>query len=156
MSTTNKPSPNQAPPSLARFLKFIPALHSLTTYNGDSFRRESDRWFDGRGCGCPPSDGLRQHLRYASTVWCLYTAIVMTAVGALFASSKQLINGPTNAISIAMLSALASVPAEARVEAAIMMAALIGIIQNRHHPLEIGRSITVHLPRGYRGIYRRR
>ena len=28
----------------------------------------------------------------------LYTAIVMTAVGALFDSSKQLINGPTNAI----------------------------------------------------------
>ena len=36
----------------------------------------------------------------------LYTAIVMTAVGALFDSSKQLINGPTNAISIAVLSAL--------------------------------------------------
>ena len=59
----------------------------------------------------------------------LYTAIVMTAVGALFASSKQLINGPTNAISIAMLSALAAVPAEARIDAAIMMAMLIGIIQ---------------------------
>ena len=35
----------------------------------------------------------------------LYTAIVMTAVGALFDSSRQLINGPTNAISIALLSA---------------------------------------------------
>ena len=33
----------------------------------------------------------------------LYTAIVMTAVGALFDSSRQLINGPTNAISIALL-----------------------------------------------------
>src|SRR3954464_12801164 len=36
----------------------------------------------------------------------LYTAIVMTAVGALLDSSKQLINGPTNAISIAVFSAL--------------------------------------------------
>ncbi len=36
----------------------------------------------------------------------LYTAIIMTAVGALLDSSKQLINGPTNVISIAMLSAL--------------------------------------------------
>ena len=33
----------------------------------------------------------------------LYTAIVMTAVGALLDSSRQLINGPTNAISIAVL-----------------------------------------------------
>jgi SulP family sulfate permease len=32
----------------------------------------------------------------------LYTAIVMTAVGALLDSSRQLINGPTNAISIAL------------------------------------------------------
>ena len=40
----------------------------------------------------------------------LYTAIVMTAVGALLDSSRQLINGPTNAISIALLSALAVVP----------------------------------------------
>ena len=38
----------------------------------------------------------------------LYTAIVMTTVGALLDSSKQLINGPTNAISIAVLSALDS------------------------------------------------
>ena len=37
----------------------------------------------------------------------LYTAIVMTAVGALFDSSRQLINGPTNAISIAVLSVIA-------------------------------------------------
>jgi SulP family sulfate permease len=30
----------------------------------------------------------------------------MTAVGALFDSSRQLINGPTNAISIALLGAV--------------------------------------------------
>ena len=36
----------------------------------------------------------------------LYTAIVMTAVGAVLDSSRQLINGPTNAISIALLSAI--------------------------------------------------
>lgn len=39
----------------------------------------------------------------------LYTAIVMTAIGALFDSSRQLINGPTNAISIAVLSAVAAI-----------------------------------------------
>ena len=44
----------------------------------------------------------------------LYTAIVMTAVGALFDSSRQLINGPTNAISIAVLSVLGIVRAWTR------------------------------------------
>src|ERR671925_453846 len=50
----------------------------------------------------------------------LYTAIIMTAVGALLDSSRQLINGPTNAIAIAMLSALAMVPDEGKGSAAIM------------------------------------
>src|SRR5437660_4386564 len=59
----------------------------------------------------------------------LYTAIVMTAVGALFASSKLLINGPTNAISIAVLSALAPVDNASRVEAAVLLALLVGVIQ---------------------------
>ena len=45
--------------------------------------------------------------------------MVMTAVGAQFDSTKQLINGPANAISIALLSALAVVPDESRVQAAV-------------------------------------
>jgi sulfate permease, SulP family len=59
----------------------------------------------------------------------LYTAIVMTAVGALFDSSRQLINGPTNAISIALLSALVLVPAEERISAAVTLAFMVGAIQ---------------------------
>src|SRR5688572_31704060 len=59
----------------------------------------------------------------------LYTAIVMTAVGAVFDSSRQLINGPTNAISIAVLSALATIPAEQRIQAAVLLAFLVGAIQ---------------------------
>ncbi len=59
----------------------------------------------------------------------LYTAIVMTAVGAVFDSSRQLINGPTNAISIALLSAIAIVPDDRKVEAAILMAFMVGSIQ---------------------------
>ncbi len=59
----------------------------------------------------------------------LYTAIVMTAVGAVFDSSRQLINGPTNAISIALLSAIAIVPEAQKLEAAILMAFLVGSIQ---------------------------
>ncbi len=59
----------------------------------------------------------------------LYTAIVMTAVGALLDSSRQLINGPTNAISIALLSALAVVPEGERVPAAVLLAFLVGVVQ---------------------------
>lgn len=59
----------------------------------------------------------------------LYTAIIMTAVGAIADSSKQLINGPTNAISIAILSALAVIPPEQRVQAAILLAFMVGAIQ---------------------------
>src|SRR5438067_6443820 len=59
----------------------------------------------------------------------LYTAIVMTSIGALLDSSRQLINGPTNAISIALLSALAVVPESERVSAAVLLAVLVGVVQ---------------------------
>ncbi len=59
----------------------------------------------------------------------LYTAIVMTAVGALLDSSRQLINGPTNAISIALLSALVVVPEAERIPAAVLLAFLVGAVQ---------------------------
>jgi sulfate permease, SulP family len=60
----------------------------------------------------------------------LYTAIIMTAVGALFDSSRQLINGPTNAISIALLGAIGAIPDPAmRVNVAIFLALFIGVIQ---------------------------
>jgi SulP family sulfate permease len=59
----------------------------------------------------------------------LYTAVVMTAVGALFDSSRQLINGPTNAISIALLSAMAVIPAESRISAVALFALLVGLVQ---------------------------
>jgi SulP family sulfate permease len=59
----------------------------------------------------------------------LYTAIVMTAVGALFDSSRLLINGPTNVIAIALLSALSVVPKEERIAAAFVVAFLVGAVQ---------------------------
>jgi len=60
----------------------------------------------------------------------LYTAIVMTAVGAVFDSSRQLINGPTNAISIAVFSAISLVEGpEQKIQAAILLAFMVGCIQ---------------------------
>jgi SulP family sulfate permease len=68
----------------------------------------------------------------------LYTAIVMTAVGALLDSSKQLINGPTNAISIAVLSALVGFTDAERLPAVFVLALLVGTIQTGISLLRLG------------------
>lgn len=68
----------------------------------------------------------------------LYTAVVMTAVGALFASSKLLINGPTNVISIAVLSALAPIPPELKLASAFALALLVGGFQTIITLLRLG------------------
>jgi SulP family sulfate permease len=68
----------------------------------------------------------------------LYTAIVMTAVGALLDSSKQLINGPTNAISIAVLSALVGFSDAERLPAVFLLALMVGTIQTGISLLRLG------------------
>lgn len=62
----------------------------------------------------------------------LYSAIVVTAVAALFGSSSHLINGPTSAISLVVLAALASFDPDQRVEAAeamFLLGVMVGAIQ---------------------------
>jgi len=62
----------------------------------------------------------------------LYSAIVVTAVAAVFGSSSHLINGPTSAISLVVFSALASFDPDARVEAAeamFLLGVMVGSIQ---------------------------
>jgi SulP family sulfate permease len=69
----------------------------------------------------------------------LYTAMVTTCVGALFASSRQLINGPTNALSIAALSVLAPITTpETLVPTAILLAFLVGAVQLGITALRLG------------------
>jgi sulfate permease, SulP family len=62
----------------------------------------------------------------------LYSAIVVTLVASIFGSSSQLINGPTNAISLVVFSALAFLDPEARFDmyqATFLLAVMIGVIQ---------------------------
>lgn len=62
----------------------------------------------------------------------LYAAVVAAIVGALWGSSNQLQNGPTNAISLLILSTLSATAASGAVEFAIlagMMAVMVGVIQ---------------------------
>src|SRR5271156_1335335 len=62
----------------------------------------------------------------------LYSAIVVTLVASIFGSSSHLINGPTNAISLVVFSALAFLDPTARydvVQAMFLLGVMVGIIQ---------------------------
>ena len=107
----------------------IPALGSLRHYSRDDARGDLIAGLSVAAVAVP------QAMAYALIAGLppemgLYTAIVMTAVGAIFDSSRQLINGPTNAISIALLSvtALEADPVM-RVQVAVGMALVIGVMQ---------------------------
>ena len=62
----------------------------------------------------------------------LYSAIVVTLVASIFGSSSHLINGPTNAISLVVFSALAFFSSDARLnayQAMFLLGIMVGIIQ---------------------------
>ncbi|MES2643673.1 MAG: SulP family inorganic anion transporter [Myxococcota bacterium] len=107
----------------------MPAFESLRTYTFQDARADLLAGLSVASVAVP------QAMAYALIVglpaeYGLYTAIVMTAVGALLDSSRQLINGPTNAISIALLSAVGHFESpEERIQAAVLMGFLIGAIQ---------------------------
>jgi SulP family sulfate permease len=107
----------------------IPAFGSLRGYTSADARADAVAGLTVAAVAVP------QAMAYAMVAglpaeYGLYTAIVMTAVGALFDSSRQLINGPTNAISIAVLSAIAMVDGTGqKVQAAVLLAFMVGSIQ---------------------------
>jgi len=124
-------------PLASAIYRYVPAIDSLRTYSLGYFKRDMFAGLTVAAVAVP------QAMAYAGIFGMpvemgLYTAIIMTAVGALLDSSKQLINGPTNAISIAMLSALSIIPEYQRVSAAIMMAFFIGLIQTTIALLRFG------------------
>jgi SulP family sulfate permease len=109
-------------------LGLVPAFQSLRHYSVSDFQA------DGLAGLTVATLALPQAMAYAAIAGVpaeqgLYTAIVATAVGALFASSRQLIHGPTNALSIAVLSALAPIQGEDKITAAVVLALLVGIVQ---------------------------
>jgi sulfate permease, SulP family len=116
-------------PPAAWITRIVPALDSLRGYTAKDARADLVAGVTVATVAVP------QAMAYAMVaglppVYGLYTAIVMTAVGALFNASRQLVNGPTNAISIAVLSVLAGITEpDARVQAAILLAFLVGAIQ---------------------------
>src|SRR5262245_30731480 len=109
--------------------RFVPAFDSLRGYNIHDARGDLAGGLSVAAVAVP------QAMAYALIAGLpaqqgLYTAIIMTAVGALFDSSRQLINGPTNAISIALLGAIGSIhDPQLAVQAAVLLAFLMGAIQ---------------------------
>jgi SulP family sulfate permease len=73
----------------------------------------------------------------------LYTAIIMTVLGSLFGSSAQLINGPTNAISLVVFGAIAGTGTgpddPGRIGRVALLAVLVGLIQIAVALLKLGR-----------------
>ncbi len=122
-------APATARPSLERLFRLVPAIDSLRRYDADKARADAVAGLTVAAVAVP------QAMAYAMIAglpaeYGLYTAIVMTAVGAIFDSSRQLINGPTNAISIALLSAIALVEGQdQKIQAAVLLAFMVGTIQ---------------------------
>jgi sulfate permease, SulP family len=114
---------------LTTLYRRIPAFQSLKTYSPAVARADLLAGLSVAAVAVP------QAMAYAMIAglpaeYGLYTAIVMTTIGALFDSSRQLINGPTNAISIALLSALGGIEGqEQKVQAAVAIAFMMGAIQ---------------------------
>jgi SulP family sulfate permease len=135
---TDSALPEPAPHGVKEWIfRVVPALGSLRTYSRADLGRDLVAGLTVATVAVP------QAMAYAVIAgippqYGLYTAIVVTAVGALFDSSRQLINGPTNALSIAMFSALSFVPEQERPAVATVLALLVGIIQTAITLLRLG------------------
>ena len=106
----------------------IPAIESLRNYSWQVFASDTMAGLTVAAVAVPQAMAYAQ-IAGIPPQYGLYTAIVMTAVGALLDSSKQLINGPTNAISIAVLSALVGFNEVDRIPAVILLTLLVGLVQ---------------------------
>jgi sulfate permease, SulP family len=112
----------------ATFFRLVPAFDSLRHYSLRIFTLDAMAGLTVAAVAVPQAMAYAQ-IANIPPQYGLYTAIVMTAVGALFDSSKQLINGPTNAISIAVLSALVGFGESERIPVFILLTLMVGLVQ---------------------------
>ncbi|HEY4231943.1 MAG TPA: SulP family inorganic anion transporter [Lacipirellulaceae bacterium] len=127
-----------APPLWREILfRNVPALESLRRYSLSDLTSDTMAGLTVAAVAVPQAMAYAQ-IANIPPQYGLYTAIVMTAVGALLDSSKQLINGPTNAISIAVLSALVGFSDAERVPAVILLALMVGVVQTAISLLRLG------------------
>jgi SulP family sulfate permease len=115
-------------PGAALLYRRVPAFDSLRRYSARDARADVIGGLSVAAVAVPQAMAYAMIAGLPAEIG-LYTAIVMTAVGALFDSSRQLINGPTNAISIALLGAIGGLAGPDAIQAAVLMTFLIGAIQ---------------------------
>ncbi|MBI3862839.1 MAG: SulP family inorganic anion transporter [Planctomycetia bacterium] len=120
-----------------RFFRLVPAFDSLRTYSWGVLGLDTMAGLTVAAVAVPQAMAYAQ-IAGVPPQYGLYTAIVMTTVGALFDSSKQLINGPTNAISIAVLSAVVGFSEAERIPAVILLALMVGLVQTGITLLRLG------------------
>src|SRR4051812_13879018 len=118
-------------------LRLVPALDSLRNYSAKTFGSDAIAGLTVAAVALPQAMAYAQ-IAGIPPQYGLYTAIVMTTVGALLDSSRQLINGPTNAISIAVLSALVGFGDVERIPALILLTLIVGTIQTGISMLRLG------------------
>jgi len=120
-------SSSQTPTSW--FYRVLPAIDSLREYSAPTARADLLAGLTVAAIAVP------QAMAYALILglppqYGLYTAIVMTAIGALLDSSRQLINGPTNAISIAVLSVVGPLATQdTLLTVVILLTFMVGVVQ---------------------------
>lgn len=119
------------------FFRVLPAFDSLRSYSWRHLAVDTMAGLTVAAVAVPQAMAYAQ-IANIPPQYGLYTAIVMTAVGALLDSSKQLINGPTNAISIAILSALVGFSEPERIPAVVLLALMVGVIQTGISLLRLG------------------
>ncbi|HEY4639163.1 MAG TPA: SulP family inorganic anion transporter, partial [Candidatus Udaeobacter sp.] len=117
--------------------RVVPAFDSLRNYSLHDLSSDTMAGLTVAAVAVPQAMAYAQ-IAGIPPQYGLYTAIVMTAVGALLDSSKQLINGPTNAISIAVLSAMVGFSEAERIPAVILLALIVGVIQTGISLLRLG------------------
>jgi SulP family sulfate permease len=117
--------------------RYVPAFASLRHYSRHALAADAMAGITVAAVAVP------QAMAYAQVAgippqYGLYTAIVVAAVGSLFTSSRQLIDGPTNALSIAILSSLAFLPRDEKLPAVFVLALLMGLMQIGLRILRLG------------------
>jgi sulfate permease, SulP family len=118
-------------------LRRIPAIESLRNYSMQTLASDTMAGLTVAAVAVPQAMAYAQ-IAGLPPQYGLYTAIVMTAVGAMLDSSKQLINGPTNAISIAVLSALVGFGETERIATVILLTLMVGLVQTGISLLRLG------------------
>jgi SulP family sulfate permease len=119
-------------------LHYVPALAALRRYSWHALSADAVAGLTVATVAVPQAMAYAQVAHVPPQIG-LYTAIVMTVVAALFSPSRQLVDGPTNAISVAVLSCLAFLPREEeRASAVVVLALLVSLMQLGMRLLRLG------------------